>query len=78
MDDYTAEDYAAVNTPCLIIQGARDQGRATAASNALLHIPNATQIQMVSRASHAVYRDNNRDFMTLIHNFMKRIPKETM
>ena len=76
VDDYTPEDFSIVKTPCLIIQGRRDQGRATAASNALIHAPNATRIQMVSKAAHAVYRDNNRDFMTVIHNFMKLIPKE--
>ena len=44
----------------------------------MFRMPNSTKVHLISDAGHQVIKENERDFLTAVHNFMGMIPKEEL
>ncbi|XP_070558492.1 putative protein-lysine deacylase ABHD14B isoform X2 [Ptychodera flava] len=72
--NYTAEQYAAINVPTMIVYGELDTDLGATSYEHLQNLPNI-QTHKIRNANHAAYMDATDRFHQLLYNFLAHIPK---
>ncbi|NXV81907.1 ABHEA protein, partial [Atlantisia rogersi] len=70
--DYTAEQYQRVQTPTLILYGARDTSLGRQALQSLRHLP-GHRVAVLPGAGHACYLDKPEDFHRALLGFLRQL-----
>ena len=70
---FTAEQYAGVHVPTMIVVGEKDIGLGTTSTKALTNIPTATAPQVFKNLGHGCYLEDPATWLRLMANFLKRV-----